>query len=79
MSFIYLLALVAVGAAIAAITLDSVLLVARKPRWAEPTARPSLHVVPAAERRTQALPYVGVDRRRPIVEAEEEVKATRAA
>lgn len=80
MSFIYLLALVGVGLAIVALTLDSIVSVSRKPRWSEGLARPMLHVVPVVERREQALPFVGADRRRPAPEAQQDdFRTSRAA
>ncbi len=82
MSVIYLLALVAVGLAIAALTLESVLSVSRKPRWAHPIAGPSLRVVATADRRQHDLPFVGPDRRQSAVAAgaeSEDVRSNRAA
>jgi len=80
LSVIYLIALVGVGLAITALTLDSIVSVARKPRWAEDIARPMLQVVPVVDRREQSLPFVGADRRRQTPEVlEGEVRPSRAA
>jgi len=78
LSAIYLLVLLGVGLAIVAMTLDSILSVSRKPRWAEDLARPMLHVVSVVERREQNLPFVGAERRQ-AASAAEEVRASRAA
>jgi len=62
LSYIYLVALGAVGATILAMVFDAVLSVSRKPKW-ESIERP-LSLVAVTERRTQSLPFVGTDRRR---------------
>lgn len=75
-----MLALVGVGLAIVALTLDSIVSVSRKPRWSEGIARPMLRVVPVVERREQALPFVGADRRQPAPgTADEDLRTGRAA
>lgn len=80
MSAIFLLALLGVGLAIVALTLDSIVSVSRKSRWTEGLARPMLHVVPVVERREQALPFVGADRRRRAPgAADEDLRTSRAA
>lgn len=80
MSVIYLIALVGVGLAIATLTLDAVLSVSRKPRWAEPQAHLRLHVVPIVDRREQDLPFVGPGRRQgDAAERAEDVRTSRAA
>lgn len=80
MSTLYLIALVGVGLAIVAITLESILSVSRKPSWAGPLARPRLAVVPTVDRREQDLPFVGPGRRQTDQAPEAaEVSSTRAA
>jgi hypothetical protein len=62
LSLIYLAALVAVAATILILSLDAVVSVSRKPVWHAPATR--LTLVETVDRRTQQLPFVGVDRRR---------------
>ena len=63
MSVVYLVALIAVCMALLGAFAEAVLLVSRKPAWSE--ARRALSPVITMERRTLALPFVGVDRRAP--------------
>jgi len=80
LSVIYLIALVVVGLAIVALTLDTVLSVSRKPRWGESLARPMLYAVPTVDRREADLPFVGADRRQADQAARtDEVRTSRAA
>ena len=64
MSAVYLVALVGVGVAILWLAIDAVISVSRKPRW-ETFAPRTLKLVHPEERRTQSMPFIGSDRRRP--------------
>jgi len=81
LSFIYLLALAGVGLALIAVTVDSVLSVARKPRWSEVEgmARPQLAVVETTDRRELELPFVGRERRSAGEAAQHEAVSPRRA
>jgi hypothetical protein len=67
-SFIYLIALVAVGAIIVCATVEAVLAATRKPCWELPR-RPALGAVETVDRRRQDLPFVGQERRRDRIAA----------
>lgn len=61
MSTLYLLALCGVGFMLLAAVVEALLAVSRKPDW---TVKPRrLRLVQAVDRRTQAVPYLGVERR----------------
>ena len=72
MSVVYLVALFAVCMTLLGALAEAVWSVSRKPAWSEP--RRALTPVITVERRTQALPFVGVDRRAPTVGAHSEVE-----
>jgi hypothetical protein len=61
LSHVYLVALTTVCITLLGALAEAVWSVSRKPVWS--TQRHSLHAVATVERRTQALPFVGVDRR----------------
>lgn len=62
MSTIYLVTLIAVSTIVLGVLLDAVISVSRKPTWSANGSK--LHLVPTLDRRTQDLPFVGVDPRR---------------
>lgn len=62
MSLVYLAALMAVSIALLGALAEAVWSVSRKPAWSE--HRQTLSPVITTERRTLALPFVGVERRR---------------
>jgi hypothetical protein len=66
LSFIYLVALWGVGIAIVAIMIDAVISVSRPPSWKTMTGPRTLQLVETEDRRTQQIPFVGVDRRAPV-------------
>ena len=70
-SAVYLVALVGVAVSILWLAIDAVISVSRKPRW-ETFAPRTLMLVHTEERRTQAMPFVGVDRRKAPSEDSEE-------
>ena len=61
MSVVYLAALIALCMALLAALAEAVWSLSRKPAWSEP--RRALSPVITMDRRTLALPFVGVDRR----------------
>ena len=61
LSTLYLLALCGVGVALLAVAVEAMVSVTRKRPW--PTARSRFAVVKTVDRRHQALPFVGQDRR----------------
>ena len=61
MSFVYLVALIAVAMAVLGALVEAVWSVSRKPVWGE--ARRTLSLVSTVERRTQSMPFVGSERR----------------
>ena len=61
LSFIYLIALIGVSLALFCALAEAIWSVSRKPAWNQP--RHALSVVTTWDRRSQALPFVGVDRR----------------
>ena len=61
MSTLYLLALCGVGFMLLAAVFEALLAVSRKPDWTVKTRR--LHLVHAVDRRNQAVPFVGAERR----------------
>ena len=61
MSLVYLVALIAVSMALLGALVEAVGSVSRKPAWSQP--RHALSPVIQIDRRTQSLPFVGVDRR----------------
>jgi hypothetical protein len=61
LSTLYLCALAGVCAILLGVLLEAIVAVSRKPVWTAP--RRSLTLVPPLDRRTQQLPFVGVDRR----------------
>ncbi len=61
LSITYLLLLVGVASVMLAVLFEAVLSVSTKPKWAE--VKFALAEVETVERRTQALPFVGTDRR----------------
>jgi len=61
LSLIYLIALIGVSLALLGALAESVWSVSRKPAWSQP--RHAFSVVTTVERRAQALPFVGADRR----------------
>ena len=65
MSLVYLVALIAVSMALLGALVEAVGSVSRKPAWCQP--RPALSPASQIDRRTQRLPFVGVDRRRVAV------------
>jgi len=62
LSLVYLVALIAVSMALLGALVEAVRSVSRKPAWSQP--RLALSPVIQIDRRTQRLPFVGVDRRR---------------
>jgi hypothetical protein len=60
-SLIYLLALVGFALVMLAVMADAVMSVSRKPSWAE--NKGALSAVVTVDQRTQALPFVGAERR----------------
>ena len=62
MSVVYLVALMAVCMTLLGALVEAVWSLSRKPAWNQP--RHVLGPVISLDRRTQALPFVGVDRRR---------------
>jgi hypothetical protein len=60
-----LVALIAVSMALLGAFVEAVGSVSRKPAWSQP--RPALGPVFQIDRRTQRLPFVGVDRRRVVM------------
>ena len=62
MSLIYLAALIAVSAAVITGLAEALWSVSQRPAWSQPTR--ALTLVRPQERRTQNLPFVGVERRR---------------
>ena len=71
MSVVYLVALIAVCTALLGALAEAVWSVSRKPAWSEP--RRALSPVVTMDRRTRALPFVGVDRRAHTVDTHSEV------
>jgi hypothetical protein len=63
-SVVYFAALVGVGVSILWLAIDAVIAVSRKPRW-ETFAPRTLKLVHIEERRTQSMPFIGADRRKP--------------
>jgi hypothetical protein len=61
LSTLYLLALCGVGLALLAVAVEAIVSVTRKRPW--PTAPSRLVLVETLDRRRQALPFVGEDRR----------------
>jgi len=61
LSLVYLVALIAVSVALLGALVEAVTSVSRKPAWSQPGH--ALSPVIQIERRTQRLPFVGVDRR----------------
>ncbi|HET7524782.1 MAG TPA: hypothetical protein VFK10_02465 [Burkholderiaceae bacterium] len=72
MSLIYLLALIAVSAALLAGFAEAVWSLSRKPAW-DSSAR-ALTLVRTVDRRAQQLPFVGAERRRAAVNPRSEVE-----
>jgi len=70
LSVVYLVALIAVCMALLGALAEAVWSVSSQPAWSEP--RRALSPVITMERRTQALPFVGVDRRAPTIDAHSE-------
>ena len=70
MSVVYLVALIAVCMTLLGALAEAVWSVSRKPAWSEPLR--ALRPVITTERRTLALPYVGIDRRTPAMESRSE-------
>ena len=71
MSVVYLVALIAVSMALLGALAEAVWSLSRNPAWSEP--RRALTPVITMERRTQALPFVGVDRRATAMDPHSEV------
>jgi hypothetical protein len=63
MSIIYLLALAAVAVALLTVTASAIASVSRRPDWERHPAKPTLHAVVTVDRRHDALPFVGKERR----------------
>lgn len=63
MSLLYPIALFGVALAIVVVTLEAIVSVARPAPWRKPKSGPTLHLVAAIDRREQALPFVGAERR----------------
>ena len=76
MSFIYLVALIAVSVALFGVLAEAVWSVSRKRTWGHPVRE--LTLVNTVERRTQNLPFVGRDRRRAAAELQAEVEKVAA-
>jgi len=72
LSLVYLVALIAVSAALLAGLAEAVWSVSREPIWGQ--AARVLTLVPTSDRRTQDLPFVGVERRRAAVDPHTEVE-----
>jgi hypothetical protein len=62
LSIVYLFALVAVCVVLLGVLLEAVVAVSRQPPWSMPSR--SLTLLPSVDLREQALPFVGVERRR---------------
>ena len=77
MSFVYLVALIAVSTALIGALAEAVLALSRKPVWAESSRKPGLVV--SQDRRTQSLPFVGAERRRNLARALQARQDNRAA
>jgi hypothetical protein len=78
-SFIYVIALVAVGAIIVCAAVEAMLATTRKAPWEVPR-RAVLDVVETDDRRRQDLPFVGQERRRDKIAAQDAgVKRRKAA
>jgi len=71
LSFVYLVALIAVAIALLAGLAEAVWAVSRKQTWGQPSTE--LTLVSTEERRKQNLPFVGRDRRRAAVKPLAEV------
>jgi hypothetical protein len=71
LSFVYLVALIAVAIAMLAGLAEAVWSVSRKQTWGQPSTE--LTLVTTEERRKQDLPFVGRDRRRAAVDTETKV------
>jgi hypothetical protein len=63
LSIVYLMALTAVCVVILGVMWEAVVAVTRKPVWSE-ARMPTLRLVVSSDRRTEALDFVGAERRR---------------
>lgn len=63
LSLLYQIALFGVALAIVVVTVEAMVSVSRPAPWRKPKAKPALQLVAVIERREQALPFVGAERR----------------